>query len=73
MAIIIHNQALYQSLANRVIAYQQQRQKMDKIEKIKKKKKEEAYISLRCISDWNQLKRVLFFHDNNYHSILIVA
>lgn len=59
MAIIIHNQALDQSLANRVIAYQQQRQKMDKIEKIKKKKKE-AYISLRCISDWNQLKTCFF-------------
>lgn len=72
MAIIIHNQALDQSLANRVIAYQQQRQKMDKIEKMKKKK--EAYISLRCISDWNQLKTCFFFfYDNNYRSILIVA
>lgn len=46
MAIIIHNQALDQSLANRVIAYQQQRQKMDKIEKIKKKKKKRIY---RCV------------------------
>lgn len=70
MAIIIHNLALDQSLANRVIAYQQQREKIDKIEKIRKK---EAYISLRCISDWNQLKTCFLFHDNNYRSILIVV